>query len=230
MECLSCKFNVDLKWKYAIDNNICPNCGKSIMEQELKNNLSLLREVMDNLKNELPSLESWLYDSYGLLLGKSDLFLSLMPKQKNIQETVEFKANNIGTHKEEILQLEEQKDDEAFTTVNKANPEVINKYFDNAEVRETLQKQKDLKDLVSQIKAQNASQTSFSTVEEDFEDYAEDYDDYENDLDADIPPALLAKANGAASPSKDMALLKKLQNKSKSAASRMRSGGGGFSR
>jgi len=37
MRCVSCETEIDPKWAHAINNNICPYCGKIILEEHLKN-------------------------------------------------------------------------------------------------------------------------------------------------------------------------------------------------
>jgi len=230
MECLSCKTSIDLKWKHAIENNLCPLCGDKMMDDEFKNNFSLLREVMDSIKSNLPSIETWLFENYDLLVYNSDLYKSKLPRVKQHQPTQQIKSLEEAS----ISHDDKLSEAQSYAVLDSGDQDTVNKYFDNAEASSVLKRQEEIKEMISKIKSETKHQTAFSTVDSDLDDldldggdYSDDYDD----MDAEIPPALLSRAGGASAQNqKDLALLRRLQNKSKSAAGKMKSGGGSFSR
>jgi len=50
MRCISCTTEINPQWKHAIDMNVCPFCGKHIMEEHLKNLFAALSSTMDDYK------------------------------------------------------------------------------------------------------------------------------------------------------------------------------------
>jgi hypothetical protein len=49
MKCVTCQTEINPKWKHAIDINVCPFCGKNIMEEHLKNCLVSLAAAMEEM-------------------------------------------------------------------------------------------------------------------------------------------------------------------------------------
>ena len=66
MKCMSCEANINPKWTHAISSNICPFCGESILEEELKASLSSLKELMDEVTDKCSvQLDTWILANYG---------------------------------------------------------------------------------------------------------------------------------------------------------------------
>ncbi len=66
MKCISCDADIPPQWIYAIQNNICPSCGKIIMDEAAKQLLIELREAMAKMPNDPEGLSGWLLSNYNL--------------------------------------------------------------------------------------------------------------------------------------------------------------------
>jgi hypothetical protein len=67
MKCVSCETEINPKWRHAIEQNVCPYCGDSIMEELLKGLLSTLQDTMDKLGSYSAQLNDWLLSNYGFI-------------------------------------------------------------------------------------------------------------------------------------------------------------------
>jgi hypothetical protein len=80
MKCLSCEMEINPKWKHAIDANMCPFCGESIMEEQLKNLFSLLGDAMEQLSDYPEPLNDWML-SHDYIRTDSEKLISFIPKE-----------------------------------------------------------------------------------------------------------------------------------------------------
>jgi hypothetical protein len=79
MKCMSCEAEISPKWKYAIENNICPFCGQPIMDELLKNLLTTLQDVMDNLNQYPAYVEDLMLINYNYIKIDSPNLVSYVP-------------------------------------------------------------------------------------------------------------------------------------------------------
>ena len=144
MKCMSCEATIDPKWKYSIQNNLCPFCGQLIMEDFLKDNLSILSETFDKLKEYSDHLDDWLQSNYGLVKLDSEFFKNAvkeaLPKKR--EATVRYTSEQVNEDVEPI-QMSEQAE----------------KIYARAGVKlqQTSEKNNKLKDSVKQIKRAGGS-------------------------------------------------------------------------
>lgn len=81
MKCISCEFEVDPKWNYAVETNKCPRCGSDIMEADLKELLSNLDITMELLGKYPEQTKDWLLSKFNLInIGSEDL-VKFIPKE-----------------------------------------------------------------------------------------------------------------------------------------------------
>lgn len=81
MKCISCETSIDPKWKHAIDINVCPFCGKHIMEEHLKNCLVALSSAMDEMAKYPEQLNDWLLSNHNYIKTSSPDLKSFLPKE-----------------------------------------------------------------------------------------------------------------------------------------------------
>jgi len=81
MKCLSCESEINPQWSHAIDQNICPFCGESIMDEHLKNLFSTLRETMGQLQNYQDQLNDWMISNHSYIKTDSPNLISYLPKE-----------------------------------------------------------------------------------------------------------------------------------------------------
>lgn len=70
MECMSCNNAINPVWTHAIEQNICPFCGKPIMEEMLKDLLTDLGAIL-TLLEDYPTQRDEFLRSKGFLKGNS---------------------------------------------------------------------------------------------------------------------------------------------------------------
>lgn len=80
MKCMSCEVEINPKWKHAININVCPFCGASIMEEHLKNLFSSLSETMENLSVYRDQLDDWLLSNHNYIRTDSEKIIQYLPK------------------------------------------------------------------------------------------------------------------------------------------------------
>jgi len=81
MKCVSCETEINPKWKHAIDINVCPFCGKHIMEEHLKNCVTALAAAMDAMAKYPEQLDDWLLSNHNYIKTDSPDLKSYLPKE-----------------------------------------------------------------------------------------------------------------------------------------------------
>lgn len=81
MKCVSCETEINPKWKHAIDINVCPFCGKHIMEEHLKNCVTSLAAAMDAMAKYPEQLDDWLLSNHNYIKTDSPDLKSYLPKE-----------------------------------------------------------------------------------------------------------------------------------------------------
>lgn len=66
MQCKSCNESVPERFAHAISINVCPLCGKEILDTYVKNILNELKTVLDKAKEHFAEVEDWLLANYNL--------------------------------------------------------------------------------------------------------------------------------------------------------------------
>jgi hypothetical protein len=232
MECLSCKVEIDPKWKHALENNVCPFCGDNVMPEDLKNYIISLRSTLDSFKEKYSNqLDDLLFSNYKYVRTDSPRMKQFIPEPKVI-----YKSVSNQTSEDEVSETLEKDS----TTVSIQDPETTSKFFKNAGASKTVSRTEELKNLVSQIKtnnpklsalvkqssAEDMSDEEFMESEEANSSISTSYDD------EDIPPAVLAFAgqSGKNNPgynTKDMIRLQQLQQRTVQSRKNVVNGTGG---
>lgn len=171
MQCISCKVEINPQWTHAIDMNVCPFCGKHIMDEHLKNLFSSLRETMEKLLEYPDQLNDWMLSNHNYIRTDSEKLISYVSKDiladlKKIKDDKEFldrkkftvkvktETGAIEEVQAETLQSEEKTNDffkraEVIRTPNSSAP----KSPDAAVVFQSpAEKTQHLKEMAKQIK------------------------------------------------------------------------------
>jgi len=235
MKCTSCESEINPKWKHAVETNLCPFCGCSIMDAELKSLLSTLSTTLDKLSAHPDHLEDWLR-THGYvhesritkITGPLTLATATAPQVAK------------PPHPDAVA-VQDQ--------------EVTNKFFKNAEATKIVSKTQHLKEMAAQIKKQGAASltanplggminpedlnTADPQVVADLQELIGDSPEVASSLpysgddgEDEIHPAALAMAQmagggGGQTNAKDLFKLQQLQSKSQGARKRMLSGSSG---
>lgn len=162
MKCISCQSEINPKWKHAIDQNICPYCGHPIMDEELKNLLSVLNDTMVKMQSYAEQLNDWMLINFNFIKTDSDKLVDYVPKEnfkelkkaedKDFQERKENKKFTVKVkteHGEQEIEAEkiqsEDKTNEFFKRAEAVKPKLEG--FQNAS-----EKTQHLKKIAQQIK------------------------------------------------------------------------------
>jgi len=81
MKCVSCETEINPKWKHAIDINVCPFCGKHIMEEHLKNCVAALSTAMEAMAKYPEQLDDWLLSNHNYIKTDSPNLKAFLPKE-----------------------------------------------------------------------------------------------------------------------------------------------------
>jgi hypothetical protein len=81
MKCISCETEINPKWEHAIDINVCPFCGKHIMEEHLKNCLTGLSAAMKDMMKYPEQLNDWLLSNHNYIKTDSPNLKNYIPKE-----------------------------------------------------------------------------------------------------------------------------------------------------
>lgn len=259
MKCLSCEIELDAKMQFAINQNVCPFCGGSIMDDELKELLITLHDVMEDLSMAYQDqLDDWMLSNHNYIKTDSPQISQYLPKghARNKDDDFEDRKNKKFTvkvdtgHGEQEIQAEkiqsEDKTNEFFKRAEAVKPNIEG--FPNA-----VEKTKQLKALAQQIKREGSAVQSqawemgtgenmdsetasalHNMIAEEEGGYhsalaGSDMNDISGDIEDKIPSHVLAMANRAKQYKDPNADLERLRQIQEKAQGRG-SGGGVFSR
>ena len=108
MKCVSCETEINPKWAHAINMNVCPFCGKHIMEEHLKNLLTALRENMDKLAQYQDPLDDFLLSNYNYIKTDSPNLKFYLPKEALKEMTKEMNDAEFQEKKKSIVRIKTQ--------------------------------------------------------------------------------------------------------------------------
>lgn len=127
MKCVSCEIEINPQWKHAIDMNVCPFCGKHIMEEHLKNLFVALAKTMEDLQQYPDQLNDWMFSNHSYIKTDSPEIVNYIPKdmlkeikkaqdEKDFQERKKFTVkvqteNGVEEVQAEKIQSEEKTND-----------------------------------------------------------------------------------------------------------------------
>jgi hypothetical protein len=145
---MSCKTEINPKWKHAIDSNVCPFCGEVIMDLILRDLLSNLRKNIDNFPPEfLPHLDDWLFSNYNYVKADSKMLVKNKPEKEkpNNKYTVKVDTEN-GPQEIQAEKIQsEDKTNEFFKRAEAVRPNIDG-------FNSTAEKTAHLKQMVQKIK------------------------------------------------------------------------------
>jgi hypothetical protein len=134
MKCKSCQVEINPQWKHAIDMNVCPFCGKEIMETILKDLLSTLRSTMEQLSGYQDQVDDWMLSNYNYIKTTSKEFSKYLPKQN---KKTEVKVEDESVGEEYIVNVQTEEGVEPVVAKKIQSDERTNSFFKRAEVKTT---------------------------------------------------------------------------------------------
>lgn len=115
MKCLSCESEINPRFKHAIEQNICPFCGGSIMEELLKSLLISLQDTMAKMQAYPDQLNDWLLSNYNYIKTNSPELMSYVPKEALKEMKREVDGEDFDRKKKLIKVKTEQGEVEVMT-------------------------------------------------------------------------------------------------------------------
>jgi hypothetical protein len=134
MKCISCETEINPKWKHALEQNICPYCGGSIMEELLKGLLSLLQDTMQKMQEYPDQLNDWMLSNYNYIKTDSLDLITYVPKEALKEVKKEFDADNFDRKKKTIkVKVDDGKEVEVETEKIQSDSKTAG-FFERAEI------------------------------------------------------------------------------------------------
>lgn len=115
MKCISCEIEINPQWKHAIDINVCPFCGKHIMEEHLKNLLTSLRSTMDALQPYMDQLDDFLLSNYNYIKTDSPDLKNYLPMEAVKQLRKEIDDAEFQEKKKSVVKIKTRDEDGNIT-------------------------------------------------------------------------------------------------------------------
>lgn len=140
MKCISCESEINPQWKHAIDMNVCPFCGKHIMEEHLKNLFASLRETMDALQAYPEQLNDWMLSNHDYIKTDSPDIGSYMPEDilqelKRVEDEKDFQKRK--ENQKFTVKVKTEHGEEEVLAEKIQSEETTNDFFKRAEVIRT---------------------------------------------------------------------------------------------
>ena len=165
MECISCEVEINTKWKHAIDINVCPFCGSNIMEEQLKNLLSSLGDIMSKLQDYPDQVNDWMLSNFNFIKTDSSKLIEFLPKEQKYLKKIEEEEDRTFTVKVKTDSGEQEVRVKKVQTEGKTND-----FFKRAEVirpnidgfNSTTEKTEHLKKIALQIKQSGSTSIDYS--------------------------------------------------------------------
>jgi hypothetical protein len=133
MKCISCEIEINPKWKHAIDRNICPFCGQSIMEELLKGLLSTLQDTMEKLQGYPDQLNDWLLSNYNYIKTDSSALIEYVPKEA-LKEVRKELDNEEFDMKRKVIKVKDGKGEQEVIVQKMASDSKTASFFERAEI------------------------------------------------------------------------------------------------
>ena len=164
MKCKSCEAEINPKWKHAIDSNICPFCGESVMEEVLKNLFADLRDIMIQISQYPVELNDWMLSNYNFIKTDSPDLINHLPTDQ-LDEFMKSKhkyksKSDDGDSKKFTVKIQTEHGEEEVMAEKTQSEEKTNDFFKRAEAvkpnidgfKSAADKTQRLKSIAQQIK------------------------------------------------------------------------------
>lgn len=145
MKCISCEVEINPQWTHAIDMNVCPFCGKHIMEEHLKNLFATLRETMGSLQQYSAQLDDWMLSNYSYIKTDSPNIGEYMPADmlkdlKKLDDEKDFQKRKEA--QKFTVKVQTEQGEEEVEAEKIQSEERTNEFFKRAEVIKNNDQQK----------------------------------------------------------------------------------------
>ena len=180
MKCISCELEINPQWTHAIEANVCPFCGKSILEEHLKKLFSVLRDTMEQLlPNYQQQLDDWLISNYNYIKTDSFNLIKYIPEEQLKDLKKNLSDKELQDKKKFTVKIQTENGTEEIQAEKTQSDEKTSDFFKRAEVIKNVsktpgnpqafnsvtEKTAHLKEIAKQIK--KAGSTNITTSDSD---------------------------------------------------------------
>lgn len=193
MNCMSCGAPIRPEFKASIRTNICPACGKELMNEATLDLLADIKEALEKMPNDPEGIAGWLLANYEMRkVGSGEPVSQFFPPSNNFQNPRANVGHNMVTQLGPNATLAEK---EAFLRANPVTRSTpLDRFYQNAGVRP-----KNYKEIMNKIQSGEG--------EADYGD-----GEVEEALDPEFTKAALSAMEGTAMPesNEDFAALRNM--------------------
>lgn len=133
MKCITCEAEINPKFKHAIEQNACPFCGGSIMEELLKSLLISLQDTMQKLQAYPDQLSDWLLSNYSYIKTDSVDIIDYVP-QEALRELKKELDDEDFDRKKKIIKVRTDRGEEEVVTEKIQSDSKTASFFERAEL------------------------------------------------------------------------------------------------
>ena len=135
MKCISCESEINPKFKHAIEQNVCPFCGSSIMEELLKTLLVALGDTMQKMQSYPGQLDDWLLSNYNYIKTDSPNLIQYVPKEAVKEMKKELDNEDFIDRKKKVIKVKVENGKEEEVVTQKAMSDARTAgFFERAEI------------------------------------------------------------------------------------------------
>lgn len=137
MRCISCEVEINPKWAHAIEQNICPFCGAQIMDSNLKESLSSLKDIMEKMHEYNEQLDDWLLSNFNYIKIDSPNLINYISKDdiSELYHNLKKPSNNSFDKNKHIVKVKTEQGEEDVEVEKTQSEEETNSFFERAEVK-----------------------------------------------------------------------------------------------
>ena len=159
MKCNSCQTEIDPRWTHALNSNVCPNCGDSIMPDRLKELLASLKETMQALQEYPQELNDWMLSNHSYIKTDSPNLINYIPEE-HLKKTQQEKPSQVK--KKEIIEVKNNKGEviDRVEVEQLQSEERTNEFFKRADIIKSDSKPN------RSSQSSNSNSTNFGSVAE----------------------------------------------------------------
>ncbi len=135
MKCISCESEINPKFRHAIEQNVCPFCGSSIMEELLKTLLVSLGDTMQKMQAYPDQLSDWLLSNYNYIKTDSVDLIKYVPKEAVKEMKKELDNEDFIDRKKKVIKVKVENGKEEEVVTQKAMSDARTAgFFERAEI------------------------------------------------------------------------------------------------
>jgi hypothetical protein len=133
MKCISCESEINPRFKHAIEQNICPFCGGSIMEELLKSLLISLQDTMAKMQEYPDQLNDWLLSNHNYIKTDSPDLIAYVPKEA-LREMKKEADGQEFDRKKRVIKVKTENGEEEVVTEKVQSDSKTAGFFERAQL------------------------------------------------------------------------------------------------